>query len=63
MKKSKLAEKVERAYEKFKDTKAQQKNLEKAMKLDEQFSDVKPKPFPYSIKQANGLPYQNKAQS
>ena len=60
MKKFKLTEKVEQALESLDDTLFQQKNLEKAMKLDEQYSEVKPKPFHYSIEQAIGLPSYDK---
>ena len=60
MKKSKLNEKVEQVLESLDDKLFQQENLEKAIRLNEQYRDVKPKPFHYSIEQAIGLPsYKN----
>ena len=60
MKSHKLTEKVEQALESLDNTLFQQKNLEKAMRLDEQYREVKPKPFHYSIEQAIGLPSHDK---
>jgi len=58
--KRKLTEKVEQVLESLDEIFSTKKNLEKAAKLDEQYSDIKPKPFPYSIEKAIGLPSQDR---
>lgn len=60
MKKSKLTEKVEKALEKQEDMLFKQKNIEKAIRLDKQYSHIEPDPFHYSVEQAIGLPCHNK---
>ena len=40
-----------------------EKSLEKAERLNEQYKEIKPDPFHYSIEQAVGLPAQDKYDS